>query len=109
MILAGSETRVTDLPAFPLPGHGVEPVAVRAPRVLACLDQRHRGDLAEPFPFGRGLREGDDPALHLGVTDLFSPARYAASLVRRASLNTTLEHPNVRASIRCWPGVGYAR
>jgi hypothetical protein len=45
----------------------------------------------------------------ISLSDSFTPARYASSRTRSASLNTTRAHPNTRASITCWAGVGSMR
>lgn len=45
----------------------------------------------------------------ISLSDSFIPARYASSRTRSASLNTTRQQPNTRASISCWAGVGSMR
>ena len=45
----------------------------------------------------------------ISLSDSLIPARYDSSRTRSASLNTTRQHPNTRASIACWAGVGSMR
>jgi hypothetical protein len=63
---------VTDPAALASAGQRVEPVAVRAAGVLARLDQRDRGDLAQPCPLRCGFGQCDDAALDLGVGELLA-------------------------------------
>jgi hypothetical protein len=64
--------RVPDLRPLPPALKRVEPVPIRAPRVLARLDEGDCRDFSEPGPFRRGLGQGDHTALNLGVADLLS-------------------------------------
>src|SRR5512132_3514449 len=65
----GPEPWAPDPAAFALALQGVEPVAVGASRVLACLDQGDRGDLGQPCPLRGPLGLGNHPALDLGSAD----------------------------------------